>query len=49
MHLDHDLFPAIAPINAIELEGKKFLVKLSQAESAKGKEVVIVEEHSSKV
>jgi hypothetical protein len=42
MKLDKDLFPV--NMNMVELEGKKFMVWSSQAESTKGKEVVIGEE-----
>jgi hypothetical protein len=42
--LDKDSF--MANMNMIELDGKKVLVQLSQAESTKGKEVVIGEERS---
>jgi hypothetical protein len=44
MKLDKDSF--MANMNMIELDGKKVLVQLSQAESTKGKEVVIGEERS---
>jgi hypothetical protein len=39
MKLDKDPFPA--NMNTIELDGKNVLVRPSQAESTKGKEVVI--------
>jgi hypothetical protein len=42
MKLDKDLFPT--NMNLVELNGKKVLVQLSQAESTKGKDVVIGEE-----
>jgi hypothetical protein len=42
MNLDKDLFPV--NMNMVELEGKKVMVRPSQAESTKGKEVVIGEE-----
>jgi hypothetical protein len=42
MKLDKDLFPM--NMNIVELDGKKVLVQPSQAESTKGKEVVIGEE-----
>jgi hypothetical protein len=42
MKLDKDLFPV--NMNTIELNGKKVLVQPSQAESTKGKEVIIGEE-----
>jgi hypothetical protein len=42
MKLDKDPFPT--NMNRIELEGNKVLVWPSQAESTKGKEVVIGEE-----
>jgi hypothetical protein len=42
MKLDKDPFPA--NMNMAELDGKKVLVWTSQAESIKGKEVVIGEE-----
>jgi hypothetical protein len=42
MKLDKD--PFLANINMIELDGKKVLVQPSQAESTKGKEVIIGEE-----
>jgi hypothetical protein len=42
MKLDKD--PFLANMNMIELEGKKVMVRLSQANSTKGKEVVIGEE-----
>jgi hypothetical protein len=42
MKLDKDLF--LKNMNMIELDGKKVLIRPSQAESTKGKEVVIGEE-----
>jgi hypothetical protein len=42
MKLDKDSF--LANMNMVELDGKKVLVRPSQAESTKGKEVVIGEE-----
>jgi hypothetical protein len=42
MKLDKDSFPV--NMNMVELDGKKVLVRLSQAESTKGKEVVTGEE-----
>jgi hypothetical protein len=42
MMLDRDTFPA--NMNMVELEGKKVLILPSQAETTKGKEVVIGEE-----
>jgi hypothetical protein len=42
MKLDKDLL--LANMNMVELDGKKVLVRPSQAESTKGKEVVIGEE-----
>jgi hypothetical protein len=42
MKLDKD--PFLANMNTVELDGKKVLVQPSQAESTKGKEVVIGEE-----
>jgi hypothetical protein len=44
MKLDKD--PFLANMNMIELKGKKVLVLPSQAETTKGKEVVIGEERS---
>jgi hypothetical protein len=40
--LDKD--PFLANMNMVELDGKKILVRPSQTESTKGKEVVIGEE-----
>jgi hypothetical protein len=42
MKLDKDSFPA--NMNMVEFDGKKVLVRSSQAESTKGKEVIIGEE-----
>jgi hypothetical protein len=42
MKLDKDSFPV--NMNIVELDGKKVLVRPSQAKSTKGKEVVIGEE-----
>jgi hypothetical protein len=42
MKLDKDLFPM--NMNMVELEGKKVLVRPSQDEMTKGKEVIIGEE-----
>jgi hypothetical protein len=42
MKLDKDLF--LANMNMVELDGKKVMVWPSQAESTKGKEVIIGEE-----
>jgi hypothetical protein len=42
MKLDKD--PFLANMNTVELVGKKVMVRSSQAESIKGKEVVIGEE-----
>jgi hypothetical protein len=42
MKLDNDPFPMI--MNMVEVEGKKVLVRPSQVETTKGKEVVIGEE-----
>jgi hypothetical protein len=42
MKLDKDLFPV--NMNMVKLDGKKVLVRPSQAESTKGKEVVIGKE-----
>jgi hypothetical protein len=47
MKLDKDLFSA--NMNMVELNGKKILVRPSQAESTKGKEVVIGEERQSRM
>jgi hypothetical protein len=45
--LDKDLFPA--NMNTIKLDGKKVLVWSSQAQSTKGKEVVIGEGRQSRM
>jgi hypothetical protein len=42
MKLDKDSFPA--NMNMVKLDGKKVLVRPSQIESTKGKEVIIGEE-----
>jgi hypothetical protein len=42
MQLDKD--PFLVNMNMVELDGKKILVQPSQAESSKGKEVIIGEE-----
>jgi hypothetical protein len=42
MKLDND--PFLVNMNMIELEGKKVLVRPSQADTTKGKEVIIGEE-----
>jgi hypothetical protein len=47
MKLDKDSFPI--NMNMIKLYGKRVLVQLSQAESTKGKEVIIGEEWPSKM
>jgi hypothetical protein len=47
MKLDKDPFPA--NMNMVEFDGKKILVHPSQAESSKGKEVVIGEERLSRM
>jgi hypothetical protein len=47
MKLDKDLFPA--RINMVELDGTKVLVRPSQSESTKGKEVVIGEERQPRM
>jgi hypothetical protein len=47
MKLDKDLF--LANMNMVELKGKKFMVQPSQAESTKGKKVVIGEERQSRM
>jgi hypothetical protein len=44
MKLDKDMF--LTNMNMIELDGKNVLIWSSQAESTKGKEVVIGEERS---
>jgi hypothetical protein len=45
MKLDKDPFPT--NMNTIELDGKKVLVRPSQAESTKGKEVITGEERQT--
>jgi hypothetical protein len=47
MKLDKDPFPV--NMNMVELKGKKVLVQPSQAETTKGKEVIIREERSPKM
>jgi hypothetical protein len=47
MKLDKDMFPT--NMNMIKLNGKKVLVWPSQADSAKGKEVIIGEECLPKI
>jgi hypothetical protein len=47
MKLDKDSFSA--NINMVELNGKKVLVRPSQAESTKGKEVIIEEERTPRM
>jgi hypothetical protein len=47
MKLDKDLFPA--NMNTIELDGKRVMVRPSQAKSTKGKEVVIGEERQPRM
>jgi hypothetical protein len=47
MKLDED--PLQVNMNTVKLEGKKVLVRPSQAESTKGKEVVIREERPSRM
>jgi hypothetical protein len=42
MKLDKD--PFLANMNMVELDGKKVLVRPSQAKSTKGKEVIIGEQ-----
>jgi hypothetical protein len=42
MKLDKDSFPL--NMNMVDLDGKKALIQPSQAESTKGKEVIIGEE-----
>jgi hypothetical protein len=45
MKLDKDPFPM--NMNMVELDGKKVLIRPSQAESTKGKDVIIGEERPS--
>jgi hypothetical protein len=47
MKLDKDPFPV--NMNMVELEGKKVLVRPSQAEATKGKEEIIGEERPSRM
>jgi hypothetical protein len=47
MKPDKDLFPT--NMNMVELEGKKVMVRPSQAESTKGKEVIIGEERQPRM
>jgi hypothetical protein len=47
MKLDKDLFPA--NMNTVKLDGKKVLVRPSQAESTKGKEDVMGEEREPRM
>jgi hypothetical protein len=47
MKLDKDPLPA--NMNTAELDGKKVLVRPSQAESTKGKEVIIGEERQPRM
>jgi hypothetical protein len=47
MKFDKD--PFSANMNTVKLDGKKFLVPPSQAESTKGKEVVIGEERQPRM
>jgi hypothetical protein len=47
MKLDKDPFPA--NMNTVELDGKKILVRSSQAKSTKGKEVIIGEERQPRM
>jgi hypothetical protein len=47
MKLDKDLF--LTNMNMVELKGKKVWVRPFQAESTKGKEVVIGEERPSRM
>jgi hypothetical protein len=42
-----DKYPFLVNMNMVELEGMKVLVQPSQAETTKGKEVVIGEERPS--
>jgi hypothetical protein len=48
MKVDHSPFPHNAEVNMVELEGKKVLVRPNQAETTKGKNVVIGEERPPK-
>jgi hypothetical protein len=47
MMLDED--PFLTNMNMVKLDGKKVLVQPSQAQSTKGKEVVIGEERTSRM
>jgi hypothetical protein len=47
MKLDKDTFPM--NMNMVELDGKKVLVRLSQAESTKGKDDIIGEERPPRI
>jgi hypothetical protein len=47
MKLDKDLFST--NMNMVELEGKKVIIRPSQAESTKGKEVIIGEERKQRM
>jgi hypothetical protein len=47
MKLDKDPFPV--NMNMAELDGKKVLIRPSQAESTKGEEILIGEERSSRM
>jgi hypothetical protein len=47
MKLDKDPFPT--NMNMVKLEGKKVLVQPSQAETTKGKEVIIGEEQPPRI
>jgi hypothetical protein len=47
MKLNKD--PFLANKNLVELDGKKVLVRSSQAESTKGKEVIIGEERAARM
>jgi hypothetical protein len=47
MKLNKDTFPV--NMNMVELDGKKVLVQPSQAESTKGKEVIMGEERSPRM
>jgi hypothetical protein len=47
MKLDKDSFPT--NMNMVEIEGKKVMVQLSQAELMKGKEVIIGEGRKSRM
>jgi hypothetical protein len=47
MNLDKDPFPV--NMNLVELDGKKVLIRLSQAKSTKGKDVVKGEERPSRM